>query len=171
MNTEGAIFGGGGLGTCYPQKFWNLEALKHHFQHSQAEICGKIALKIGFTSCSFHYLSRNSSKYPIQAIFLVHDFSCSSVAFQNRGILRPNWGRVRIRDSQSKSELSCLNRHGWTLCDWLFCHDINPITCSLSKYGNWKFYLRKFSLKMAENSNLLKKIEKFLSSVWYFLIK
>ena len=34
-------------GHAPPEKFWKLEALKHHFQHSQAEICGKMALKIG----------------------------------------------------------------------------------------------------------------------------
>ena len=40
-----------------------------------------------------------------------------SIAFQNWDILRPDWGRVGIRDSQSKLGLSRLNRNGWTLCD------------------------------------------------------
>ena len=30
---------GGGLGACSPRKFWNLEALKCHFQHSGHQIC------------------------------------------------------------------------------------------------------------------------------------
>ena len=37
----------GGSGGMVLRKFWKLEAIKHHFQHSQAEICGKMALKVG----------------------------------------------------------------------------------------------------------------------------
>ena len=58
-----------------------------------------------------------NSKYPIQAIFFGLWLLCSSVAFQNRDILGPDWGRVGIQDSQSKSGLSRLNRDGWTLCN------------------------------------------------------
>ena len=35
-----------------------------------------------FTPCSFHYLSQNNSKYPIQAIFLVYDFSAAPLLFK-----------------------------------------------------------------------------------------
>ena len=37
-----------GSGGVLPQKILKIGSLKkHHFQHSQAEICGKMALKIG----------------------------------------------------------------------------------------------------------------------------
>ena len=31
----------GGLGACYPQKFYNLEVLKHHFSAFQGQILEK----------------------------------------------------------------------------------------------------------------------------------
>ena len=36
--------------------------------------------------------------------------------------------------------------------DWFSTHGINPISCSLSKYGSCQSYHGKFSLKMTENS-------------------
>ena len=35
-----------------------------------------------FTPCSFHYLSQNNSKYPIQAIFLAYDFTAAPLLFK-----------------------------------------------------------------------------------------
>ena len=38
----------GGFGACSPRKCSNLKALKHHFQHSQADSCVKKIPKIDF---------------------------------------------------------------------------------------------------------------------------
>ena len=110
-SAEGASFWGD-LGAC-SQKTLKIGSLKTPF----SALSGRNMWQNGTDNfIIFHKITLN---IPFKLFYFGLWLLCSSVAFQNRDILRPDWGWVGIRDSQSKLGLSRLNRDGWTLCEWL----------------------------------------------------
>ena len=73
----------GGRGGMHPQKILKIGSLKT----PSPALSGRSMWQNGtencsFTPCSFHYLSQNNSKYPIQAIFLAFDFTVAPLLFK-----------------------------------------------------------------------------------------
>ena len=68
----------GGSGGKLLQNILKIGSLKTPFSaHSGRSMWQNGTENCSFTPCSFHYLSQNNSKYPIQAIFLAYDFSAA----------------------------------------------------------------------------------------------
>ena len=94
----------GGSRGMLPPKILKIGSLKTPFSIlSGQNVWQNGTENCSFTLCPFYYLSQNNSKYPIQALFLVYDFSAAPLLFKigtfciptevesGFGILSQNW--------------------------------------------------------------------------------
>ena len=87
---QGAIrpinLGRGGLGACSPRKFWNLEALKCHFQHSGHQIITQARLEIIVFAWPFDVKKSKKKTFQLQLQYYTCRYWANDFTDKTRGV-------------------------------------------------------------------------------------